>query len=240
MKILLTLFITILCLNCFAQNENNDVVYLKNGSIIKGAIIEYEPYKTVKIQTSDGSIFVYKTEECESIIKNAPKVIENKIDKPKIENIPSKYSQNCYFASILDFNFYLGRSEFEKYYYTKNTKNTFIMGLHTINGVQFLKNFFVGIGIGFNYHPVDTIISTTTGYHISIPLYLDTRWYITNKSTQPFINISGGLIFPYSYIANKTDNYGNKDIYYYFFNPSIGIKTIMSSGSSFNLVRISK
>lgn len=40
-----------------------DVVYLKNGSIIRGNVIENEPATHIKIQTKDGSIFVYKAEE---------------------------------------------------------------------------------------------------------------------------------------------------------------------------------
>jgi hypothetical protein len=46
-----------------------DVVYLKNGSIIRGMLIEQIPDVSVKIQTKDGSIFVYKMEEVEKITK---------------------------------------------------------------------------------------------------------------------------------------------------------------------------
>ena len=46
-----------------------DIVYLKNGSIIKGMIIEQTPNVSLKIQTRDGSIFVYKMEEVEKITK---------------------------------------------------------------------------------------------------------------------------------------------------------------------------
>ncbi|GHM99236.1 hypothetical protein WSM22_07260 [Cytophagales bacterium WSM2-2] len=40
-----------------------DVVYLKNGSIIRGTLMESNPSVNVKIQTRDGSIFVFKIEE---------------------------------------------------------------------------------------------------------------------------------------------------------------------------------
>ncbi|WP_052592668.1 hypothetical protein [Aureispira sp. CCB-QB1] len=46
-----------------------DVVYLKNGSIIKCTIIEQIIGETIKIETSDGSIFVYKMEEVSKITK---------------------------------------------------------------------------------------------------------------------------------------------------------------------------
>jgi len=46
-----------------------DVVYLKNGSIIRGTIIEQDPATQVKIQTRDGSVFVYKVSEIEKITR---------------------------------------------------------------------------------------------------------------------------------------------------------------------------
>jgi hypothetical protein len=50
-----------------------DVVYIKNGSVIKGMIIEQTPNVSLKIQTRDGSIFVYKMDEVEKITKELSK-----------------------------------------------------------------------------------------------------------------------------------------------------------------------
>lgn len=50
-----------------------DVVYLKNGGLMKGLIIEQIPNVQIKIQTKDGNIFVYKMEEIEKITKEFPK-----------------------------------------------------------------------------------------------------------------------------------------------------------------------
>lgn len=46
-----------------------DVVYLKNGSIIRGQVISYSPDEGVRIQTADGSIFVYEADSLERITK---------------------------------------------------------------------------------------------------------------------------------------------------------------------------
>ena len=46
----------------FAQSTK-DVLYLKNGSVIYGQLIEMVPDKQVKIKTADGSVFVYNTSE---------------------------------------------------------------------------------------------------------------------------------------------------------------------------------
>lgn len=54
------------------KNKNGqyvDVVYIKNGSIIRGIIIEQIPNVQIKIQTKDGSIFVYKMDEIERMTK---------------------------------------------------------------------------------------------------------------------------------------------------------------------------
>ncbi len=46
-----------------------DVVYLKNGSIIRGIIIEQIPNVSVKLKTRDGNIFVFKTDEIEKLTR---------------------------------------------------------------------------------------------------------------------------------------------------------------------------
>lgn len=46
-----------------------DVLYLKNGSIIKGQIIEHAVGGTIKIQTKDESVFVFKEDEVNKIVR---------------------------------------------------------------------------------------------------------------------------------------------------------------------------
>ncbi|HSZ25116.1 MAG TPA: hypothetical protein VK766_05335 [Cytophagaceae bacterium] len=55
------------------DNNNNtsltDVLYLKNGDVISGVIIEKVPFKFVKIQTKGGNMFTYSAEEIDRITK---------------------------------------------------------------------------------------------------------------------------------------------------------------------------
>lgn len=53
----------------FSATDQVDVVTLKNGSIIKGTIIEQVPGESLKIETADGSLFVFKMAEVERISK---------------------------------------------------------------------------------------------------------------------------------------------------------------------------
>lgn len=52
-----------------AQEITNHVLYLKNGSIIRGTIVEVVPNKFVKIKTKDGSLFVFEVEQVLKVTK---------------------------------------------------------------------------------------------------------------------------------------------------------------------------
>ena len=66
-------FSTLIMLSLFtiisAAQETEDVVYLKNGSIIRGTITELTPNINLKIETRDGSLFVFKMSEVEKVVK---------------------------------------------------------------------------------------------------------------------------------------------------------------------------
>lgn len=65
-------FIFLSTSDLWADQTLQDVVYLKNGSIIRGIIIEQVPNQSLKIQTNDGNIFVYKIDEVDKITKEPP------------------------------------------------------------------------------------------------------------------------------------------------------------------------
>ncbi len=63
------LMILIATLQVFAQQAMEDVVHLKNGSVIRGTIIEQIPNESLKIETRDGNIFIYKMDEIAKMSK---------------------------------------------------------------------------------------------------------------------------------------------------------------------------
>ena len=75
----------------YSSEKHQDVVYLKNGSIIRGTLIELIIGKTMKIKTKDGSIFVYNLDEVEKITKEPT-------FRDKSDNNDS-YSNNSTFAN---------------------------------------------------------------------------------------------------------------------------------------------
>lgn len=69
-KLILLLIIIVTSIgSSISQETMRDVVYLKNGSIIKGIIVEQIPNVSIKIKTADDNIFKYNMEEVEKITK---------------------------------------------------------------------------------------------------------------------------------------------------------------------------
>lgn len=77
--ILITLMMLTIYIASFSQSSK-ETVYLKNGSVITGTIIEEIPDSTIKIKTNDNNIFIFKINEIKRITK------EEIITKNKHEN----------------------------------------------------------------------------------------------------------------------------------------------------------
>lgn len=56
--------------------SQQDVLYLKDGSIIRGEIVEYVAGKNIKIETADGSIFSYPDIQIDSVKKEKSKLAD--------------------------------------------------------------------------------------------------------------------------------------------------------------------
>ena len=76
------LFLSVILLIPFAAQAQpkileEDVIYLRNGSILRGTITEQIPGESVKIVTFDGTEFDLKTSEVDKIVRGAVSVHPN-------------------------------------------------------------------------------------------------------------------------------------------------------------------
>lgn len=100
-KILLSTLCLLFSASILLAQTYEDVVYLKNGSIIHGIIIEQVPNESLKIKSGQ-NLFVYKMEEVQKIVKQ---------EVAPIVNHPSQTRQSS--PSVLDAENYL-RAKMEK------------------------------------------------------------------------------------------------------------------------------
>lgn len=92
-KFYLIVLITLTNITLFAQLQYNDEVHLKDGSFVRGLIIEQKPEKFVKIMTIDKNILVYSVHEIQSIGKSVNDIYKNQNNLVNRSEKSSKISE---------------------------------------------------------------------------------------------------------------------------------------------------
>jgi len=137
--LLITILLTIIFLPLAAQKKK-DALYLKNGSVIYGKLIEISE-NMYKIQSSDGSLFIYSQEDVERFTKESPLFTGRKENGFGI-TLEAGFlvgAQNTQYELPFSFNF-LGS-------YTVKTKSIFSFG----SGVEFLGAAYTPVFLEFKY-----------------------------------------------------------------------------------------
>lgn len=168
----LLLFIILIAgvLSSFAQ-QVQEVVYLKNGSIVRGIIIEQVPNESLKIQTADGSIFAYKMADVQKITKEA------NTGSKRSYNFNNAYDSNGLqngYKGMVDFGYTVGTGVFGEDR----------IELSTSHGYQFNPYLFTGIGFGAHYY-LDSEV-------VEIPIYFHTRATFLKGRISPFADFKIG------------------------------------------------
>lgn len=125
MKISLLVLAIFAGLTLFAQ-KNSDVVYLKNGSIVKGKILMVDPDHYVKLKTRDNNIWVFEMAKVDSI------------SHPVKVNTPIRTG----YYNLTEFGVLAGS--------TNNAKSA-PFTLMNVNNWQFANGFAAGIGVGVHF-----------------------------------------------------------------------------------------
>jgi hypothetical protein len=198
----------------YAQNSTyQEVVYLKNGGIIRGVIIEQIPSEKLKIETKDGNVFVYTYSEIEKITKERTPSVNyednSEISSPLSKSKPAVYKSSGYFnATELIAAFGIGDARTPGYSSFKN--NSQFYGIRTSHGYQLSSNLALAIGTGL-------ILGNYDNY---FPLFLDFRFPFGRNKIRPSLNLAGGTMLG--------------QIGRFFLNPSFGLKIFLNNRSSFN------
>jgi len=158
--------------NAFSQTDYQDVVYLKNGSIIRGMIIEQVPNQSLKIETADRNVFVFQMDEIEKITKE-PKVIDR--SKTSEEGAGSFYDKG--YQGVIDAGYAFGVGDF----------GLDFIKLNIIHGYRANDNFALGIGTGIRYY--------SDLESIFVPVFADFRANFNTSNVSPYLVVNLGYSF---------------------------------------------
>jgi hypothetical protein len=188
-----------------AQTNYQDVIYLKNGSVIKGMIIEFVPNTSYTIKTADGSLFVCKIEDIVKITKE--EVAGTKSDAGKSTKTDA-YEFKPGYRGVLEGGFAAKSGK-----YGLN-----VTSFNFVNGYQLSEQMYVGLGTGFRYfNDADFTL---------IPLFADFKYAFLNQKISPIVGLGAGYTF------NPDNGFQGEG---FLFNPSLGVQYRLGKKMRLNL-----
>lgn len=201
-------------LSLHAQNSTLlDVVYLKNGSIIRGIITEQIPNDKLKIATRDGSLFVYKMDEVERIIKEE-NTSKTKLFSEQTMRFPA-YEPG--YQGSMEISYGIGVGDLG------SSRAIF----QTVHGYRFNPYLFVGAGVGVDYN--------TDIESVFIPVFANIKGYFTKTMVRPYVSLDLGYAVATESLENPLA-YSRSDekIYMggFLINPMFGVDIRVSDRHS--------
>jgi opacity protein-like surface antigen len=156
----------------------SDVVYLKNGSSVKGHIIEQIPNVSLKLQTRDESIFVYRMSEVEKITKEVviEEVKQSKSGVAGTLDVGYNFGVGKYALDRFSMNFSIGHRSYPKSY-----KGGYLD---------------LGIGVGMRYFPNMLIGSESQVKGYCFPVFAHLRGTSSDSKASFYSSFDIGYSLP--------------------------------------------
>lgn len=154
----------------FSFAQSSDLVKLKDGTVIKGEIVEYRVDQYVKIKTAEGNILEFPFED----------ISKTKIHHAVKVPIPTKGFFNNTSMGIL-----MG---------TEDNVSPRI-NFHTVNGYQINQRMLTGIGFGVDRYKRNYYGSSND---LVFPLYANFTYLLRKSDVAPFVSVRGGYSFNFS------------------------------------------
>ena len=199
-----------------AQDAMIDIVHLKNGSVIRGIIIEQVINKAIKLETSDKSIFVFEMDDIEKLTKERVPTSTKATEKKEEEPLkPKREIKQKGYTNITELNFGF-QDAFTTY------------GFHTINGYLVNPIFSVGLGVGIEAYPSSLFRSQKNTTWAMLPMFIDARANFINGPITPFLSFGAGYSIPLD------ESFPHTNIGGILINPSVGVKFFISKSTALN------
>jgi len=222
MKKLILLFAVLLPFGLFAQQQTEDVVYLKDGSIYRGVIIEEVPNESLKIQIMGGSVIAVSMTNVSKMTKEAPygqMAMSSPIMKEKVERVKVP------FEARTKGYFFQGQLMLEAGQ----------LGFRVVNGYKFGRFGHLGIGVGLDgvvgspFNNALNDLSPTALSGAYLPIYVYYAGDILKSKITPFYAIEAGYAHPGPQSGMQpTDDYIYEDMGYGY---SYGTSEVVGGGA---------
>lgn len=201
-----------------------EIVYLKNGNLIRGEIVQIIPDKSIEIRSKDGKVYVYNMSEVLSIEKNkSDRPSKRNNDRRVYSNNAEESPESAYYSS--------DRYSFsDSYSLREGYRGMFDLGyslsvdvaqlnrieFSTSHGYQFNPYLFLGVGGGLSFFYDGDVEST-----VSFPIFINPRIDFNTGKVSPFIDLKGGYTFG-EYVKGL------------YISPSIGARIAVSDKAAVN------
>lgn len=156
--------------------QAQDILYLKNGSVIHGSVTEFVVGGNVKIQTATGDIFVYTIDQVDKMVKDAAQVryTNNGNNNTQEVEVEKSYRLPRGYRGFIDIS---GHANSDDCLY----------GLTTTHGYQINARMFAGIGVGCMAYAEDPD-------DMWMPIYAAYRFDILDRNVSPFTSTRIGCL----------------------------------------------
>ena len=173
MKKLLTLLLFgLITSSSFGQYKTQDIIYLKNGKIIQGTIIEKLPNKYLKIETTNNQVLVLEIDEIERI----------SFESTRVKNNNDNSNAHSKFKGLIEMGILKANHENQPNFTHPKIK------LNVVAGYQINPYINLGLGTGLRY---DLLYQWST-----VPLFVNFKANIlNNKRFSPYISFGVGRTF---------------------------------------------
>jgi len=193
-----------------AKEELTDVVYLKDGSVLKGLIVNYEQGATLIFKLQNGEEIVIIDTEIARIVQDVREPKSDSYDELMNGKVKAKPKEQVY--EFRERGFYnammLG---------SLNTRagNEFKMGVsfHNVSGFQFSRWLGIGLGVGIETYGTDDD-------EVIYPVFAEFRGYFNKKIKAPYYTLGAG----YGFMATNEKEFITEARGGWMLHPAIGLR----------------
>lgn len=182
-----------------------DIVYLNDGSILRGKIQEYRPDGSVRLETKSGDLEVAKADISKLVQEPENPLFLAALRRQKKEK-PYAFREHGFYFSTM-FGLLPGGGEY---------RSEVGMTLQASFGHMFSRHLGVGLGVSLDGYP------NSVGGENMLPLFAEARGYLQEKNNSMFWSLAAGYGFPLR--ASSEDQQLNRFEGGYMLHPAIGYR----------------